>query len=272
MRDLFCLRFVVLLAGVSLLWGCAWDGSRMPGRGQSMQAAADPTQLQMGQKRVAEQGGPLDKSWTERTVSDEELRQVGEQYSGLNSTVCQQILARLNTKAYYYISDDIRKGRPLKVPNDFRAYLDWTPLPKTLNGVTGASGLILIVKDIPFLGWYEKGSLVGDSQICIGKKPELTQAGSYRVEEKDARHVSRSYPNSFGEPAQMPWALRIYGTVWIHAGDVTRGYCSPGCIVLPLEPAEQLFDWADVKTPVLIVESLAALDGSLKQYSRTLAP
>jgi lipoprotein-anchoring transpeptidase ErfK/SrfK len=68
----------------------------------------------------------------------------------------------------------------------------------------------------------------------------------------------------------MPWALRIYGTVWIHAGDVTRGYCSPGCIVLPLETAEQLFDWADMGTAVLIVESLATLNSSLKQYSMAL--
>jgi hypothetical protein len=272
MRESFRSRCAMLLVSISLLWGCAWDDSRTPGRGQRIRAAADASPLQSGQRGVTDQGRLLDTGWKERTISDEELRGISEKYPELNTTVSQQILARLNTKAYYYISDDIRKGRPLKVPNDFRAYRDWTPLPRNLGEVAGIPRLILIVKDIPFLGWYEKGTLVGDSQVCIGKKPELTRAGSYRVVEKDARHVSRSYPNSFGEPALMPWALRVYNGVWIHAGDVTRGYCSPGCIVLPLEPAEQLYDWADMGTAVLVVESLVALDGSIKQYSRTLSP
>jgi hypothetical protein len=193
---------------------------------------------------------------------------MSEKYSELNTTACQQILARLNSKAYYYISDDMRNGRPLKVPNDFRAYQGWTPLPRNLGDAVDASKLILIVKGIPFLGWYEKGILAGDSQVCIGKKPEMTRAGIYRVEEKDARHISRSYPNSFGEPALMPWALRVYNGVWIHAGDVTRGYCSPGCIVLPLEPAEQLFDWADSWTTVVIVESLSDLKRTLQNHFR----
>jgi len=268
MRNGFCLRFATLLVALSLLSGCALDDSRTPGRGQSIRAAADASQLQSGQGGVTDQGGPLDTGWTERKFTYEEMGDISEKYPELNSTVCLQILARLNTKAYYYISEDMRHGRPLKVPNSFRAYRDWTPLPRNLEGAAGASKLILIVKNIPFLGWYENGALAGDSQVCIGKKPELTKAGTYRVEEKDARHVSRSYPNSFGEPAQMPWALRIYGTVWIHAGDVTRGYCSPGCIVLPLEPAEQLFDWADMGTAIVILESLADLDRTPKNHSR----
>jgi len=263
-----CIRFATLLIALSLFWGCALDDSRTPGRSQTLPALADPSQLQTGPQRVADQGGPLDTGWTERKFTYEEMGDISEKYPELNSTVCLKILARLNTKAYYYISDDMRNGRPLKVPNDFRAYQGWTPLPRNLGEAVGASKLVLIVKNIPFLGWYENGTLVGDSQVCIGKKPELTRAGTYGVEEKDARHVSRSYPNSFGEPALMPWALRVYNGVWIHAGDVTRGYCSPGCIVLPLEPAEQLFDWADSQTTVMILESLVDLKRTLQNYSR----
>jgi len=40
--------------------------------------------------------------------------------------------------------------------------------------------MILIVKDIPFLGWYEQGRLVGDTHICIGKKSNWTRAGNSR--------------------------------------------------------------------------------------------
>ena len=65
--------------------------------------------------------------------------------------------------------------------------------------------------------------------------------GVYKVEEKDPDHVSRSYSNSFGEPAWMPWAMRIYDHVWIHAGDVTGPKCSHGCIILPVDPAQEVY-------------------------------
>ncbi len=61
----------------------------------------------------------------------------------------------------------------------------------------------------------------------------------------------------------MPWALRIYGTVWIHAGDIASGHCSHGCVNLPIFSAMKLFDWATTGTPVLIVESLGALPAVL---------
>jgi len=124
---------------------------------------------------------------------------------------------------------------------------------------------ILIVKDLPHLGWYERGRLVGDTYVCVGKVDDTTREGLYTVKEKDLHHVSRSYPNAFGEPAPMPWALRIYGTVWIHAGDIMSGHCSHGCINLPIFPAMKLFDWATPGTPVLIVDSLGSASSVLAQ-------
>jgi len=61
--------------------------------------------------------------------------------------------------------------------------------------------------------------------------------------------------------------LRIYGRVWIHCGDVTGGYCSHGCINLPLDAAVQLFKWADQRTLVLIVDSLDDLKQALGETS-----
>jgi hypothetical protein len=58
----------------------------------------------------------------------------------------------------------------------------------------------------------------------------------------------------------MPYALHVYGHVWIHAGDVVDGYCSHGCINVPLRQAQELFEWAERGTLVLIVQSLKDLD------------
>lgn len=209
--------------------------------------------------------------WTERRITDEELWRVSEQDPDLSPSLCRQILARLNIKAHYIISDDIQNGRPLKVPHDFSAYKDWTPLPVFISGLAGISRSILVVKEIYFLGWYERGRLKGDTQICIGVDGQPTVAGIYKVMEKDANHISRSYTNSFGNPAWMPWAMRIYEAVWIHAGDITSARCSHGCVTLPLKPAEEVFQWAPQGTPVLVLESLTDLDKVLKGRIEPLA-
>ncbi len=52
----------------------------------------------------------------------------------------------------------------------------------------------------------------------------------------------------------MPFSLRIYEAVWIHAGNVFAAHCSHGCVILPIEKAEALFRWAEPGTPVLILE------------------
>jgi hypothetical protein len=175
------------------------------------------------------------------------------------------ILARINVRASYHIYQDIQDGSPLKVPYDFTAYKDWSPLPRNVTGFESFQKSILIVKDIPFLGWYEGGRLMGDSVVCIGKEAPWTKVGLFRVKEKDIDHVSRSYPNIIGEPAPMPYGLRIYDRVWIHGGDIPRGNCSHGCINLPLRVAEDLFHWADYNTVVMILNNLDDLDRLLRR-------
>jgi hypothetical protein len=192
-----------------------------------------------------------------RVVTTEELLSIHRKEPNLTPSACKEILARLNTKAPYHISDDIREGRPLKVPNDFRAYRDWTPLPKEISELARVPKAILIVMEqYPFMGWYERGMLVADTYACIGKAGEETEAGVYRVKDKDPDKVSLSYKNPYGQPAMMPWALKIYGNVWIHAGDVTDAYCSHGCIILPPDPAQDVYHWSDMGTLVLVVESV----------------
>ncbi len=203
--------------------------------------------------------------WKRRVITQKELERVSQSDPELSPSASLRLLARLNARDFDYIAQDIREGKPIKVPNDFKALKKWTPLQKYLADVADLPKFILIVKDMPFIGWYERGRLVGDSYICIGKVEGTTGEGLYTVKDKDIKHVSRSYPNAWGVPAPMPWALRIYETVWIHAGDIVGGYCSHGCVNLPIFPAEKLFTWASLGTPVLVVNSLETVPTVLAQ-------
>lgn len=185
--------------------------------------------------------------------------------SKLTLYALQEILARINRKARLYIVDDIKKKRPLKVPVDFAAYRTWSPLPKILPGGAEVPRLILVVKDIPFTGWYENGRMRGDSLTCIGKQWKWTESGLYKVLDKSPDKYSNLYQNAYGEPAWMPLALKIYGAVWLHAGDVVGPYCSHGCINLPPESAEKLYNWATIGTPVVITDSLKTMNRDLSR-------
>jgi hypothetical protein len=218
-----------------------------------------------------EKPGP-EAGWSERKITLADLNRITSQSPELDRRTLLEILARLNIRDRDYIEEDIKKGRKLKVPKDFRYYKNWTPLPRTINEVSHIPKFVLVVKSIYFAGWYEKGKLVEDSYICIGKKGEWTKAGLYKILKKDEDHVSASYRNAYGQPALMPWALRIYGHVWIHAGDIEGPNCSHGCINLPLAPAARLFSWADAGATVLVLESMRDLDKSLPRKPVKSAP
>jgi hypothetical protein len=209
--------------------------------------------------------GSKDPRLTFRVVTEKELLRKRDKDRDMTLGRTWEILARLNHKAVHYITRDIKDGSPLYVPNDFSAYKAWTPVPLQLEELGSVPKFILLVKEIPFLAWYQDGQLVGDSVVCVGKTASPTHAGLYQVRNKDIDHISRSYKNAYGMPAPMPYALRVYGHVWIHAGDIASGYCSHGCINLPLRVAEELYAWTDVGTVVLIAETLADLDRYLER-------
>ncbi len=225
----------------------------------------------LGEERFPGESPPPESTncaWTVRVVTEDELWRASDRDPELSPVICREILARLNARAHYYISEDIREGRPMKVPDDFTAFRNWTPLPRLLPEFAQMQMVILVVKNIPFLGWYINGELAGDTMVCIGKSDQPTETGWYNILEKDADHISRSYSNSFGNPAWMPWALRLYEAVWIHAGDITGEFCSHGCVTLPLKPAEELFNQAGCGTPVLIVDSLQELESGPTTHAK----
>lgn len=198
-----------------------------------------------------------------RAITEKELRSLEQKDPELHFNRCIEILSRLNGKDREYIRSDIKRKRALTVPKDFVAYKNWSPLPTNIASTNHLPRFILIVKDICFLGWYERGKLAGDTYVCIGKMNTWTKRGFYRINDKDPQHMS-TYPNAYGAPSLMPFALHIYDRVWIHAGDVTGRNCSHGCINVPLFTADKLYDWARVGTPVLITESLKNLARDVK--------
>lgn len=181
----------------------------------------------------------------------------------MNVSRCVEILARLNGEDPIYIRRAIKLHKPLIVPKDFSSYIDWSPLPRDIPEVCGFPRFILVVKNIPYLGWYENGRLVDATYVCVGKKNTWTKAGFYRVDRKDPVHWS-TYPDAYGDPAVMPDALHIYARVWIHLGDVVGPYCSHGCINVPTGYSGKLWDWATLGTPVLVARSLKDLHRDLR--------
>lgn len=199
----------------------------------------------------------------QRAVSEKELQKIEAKDPDLHVRRSIEILSRLNKKDREYIQADMKNKRPLSVPKDFSAYRDWSPLPDALSGLDKIPKCILVVKDIPFLGWYAHGKRVGDTYICIGKMKHWTKRGIYRIDEKDPHHMS-DYPNAYGAPSLMPFAMRIYERVWIHAGDIIGPRCSHGCINVPLSCADKLYSWADIGTLVIVTESLEDLGRDMR--------
>lgn len=264
------LRLILVLVLMGSLSGCGVKYVQLPeeyyGRPEEHPSTRPQQEKASGKKFSQDTGYKI------RPISEQELSRIAETHPDLTYDVLIEILARLNRQARYYVRDNIRDGTPIRVPNNFLDYRNWTPLPRSIPGGSGIPKLILVSKDTFFLGWYERGKLAADTQICIGQKPEWTEAGIYKVLEKDPDHYSRSYTNALGGPAWMPSALRVYGTVWIHGGDVAGGYCSHGCITVPLSTAKVLFEWTPTGTPVIVLDSLSDLDGAISSLSARSAP
>jgi lipoprotein-anchoring transpeptidase ErfK/SrfK len=227
------------------------------------QPAPTASQPPQGQPSTTSSKAKKDVSIVRRTITEKELRKLQDKDPDLDFYQCLAILSRLNKKDKEYIRADMKNKKPLKVPRDFSAYKEWSPLPRTITGIGKIPKFVLIVKDIPFLGWYSNGKLVNDTYVCVGKMRTWTKRGMYRVKEKDLNHMS-DYPNAYGEPSSMPLAMKIYERVWIHAGDVIGPNCSHGCINVPLSHADKLYTWTDIGTVVMITESLKDLGSDMK--------
>ncbi len=277
-RKLYSAHFIGLAIFLFLLSGCAVRQAEFQQGEDFPVSEAPPAQPVEAppRPRSSSPPRPVKKAQKEysplvrRAVSEKELRGLEKKDSELHFQRCLEILSRINGKDSEYIRDDIKHKRPLSVPRDFSQYKAWSPLPLALAGVDHLPKFILIVKDICFLGWYERGIMSGDTYVCVGKMNTWTKRGVYRIQGKDIDHMS-TYPNAYGKPSLMPFALHIYDRVWIHAGDVIGRNCSHGCINVPLYSAEKLYSWTEIGTPVLVTESLRDLEKDMQTSFRQKA-
>lgn len=98
------------------------------------------------------------------------------------------------------------------------------------------------------LSVFRGGHEIGSAVILYGTPDKPTPTGSFKILEKNASYYSHSYD------AAMPFMLRLTDDgVAIHGSTVSVGHATHGCIGVPLEFAQHLFNAAGNGDVVTIV-------------------
>ena len=96
---------------------------------------------------------------------------------------------------------------------------------------------------------YAGGNKVLQAPVSTGQKDYETPAGIYSVIEKNREHYSNLY-----DDAAMPFMQRLtWSGIALHAGALPGYPASHGCIRMPYEFAEQLFDLSKMGMRVVVV-------------------
>jgi hypothetical protein len=120
----------------------------------------------------------------------------------------------------------------------------------------GGPLLAVVALDAQRITVYDhNGRMIQQSPVSTGTPGYETPAGIFSVVQKKADHNSNLY-----EDGNMPFMQRITWTgIALHAGVLPGRPASHGCIRLPIEFAERLFDLTDVGMRVIIVRNDIAL-------------
>ena len=103
-----------------------------------------------------------------------------------------------------------------------------------------AAGPILIIVSIPdqLVHVYRNGVRVAASTCSTGKPGHRTPTGVFQILQKDKHHRSSTYSN-----APMPNMNRLtWSGIALHAGNLPGYPASHGCVRLPMQFSELLFD------------------------------
>lgn len=112
-----------------------------------------------------------------------------------------------------------------------------------------ADGPLRIVVDIAAqrLYAYRGGIEIGRSSIIWGSDEKPTPTGLFPILEKRRDHISNLYD------AEMPFMMRLtWDGIALHGAEVDAEYATHGCVGLPDEFAELLFEEARVGDKVLV--------------------
>lgn len=104
---------------------------------------------------------------------------------------------------------------------------------------------------------YRGGYEIGRTVILYGHDDTPTPTGSFTITEKNRDHISNLYF------VPMPFMMRLTNDgIAIHGSLVEEGYASRGCIGIPDDFAELLFNEAEIGTRVLITRGSPIVDGN----------
>lgn len=112
------------------------------------------------------------------------------------------------------------------------------------------TGAVAVVVSLPeqLCHVYRNGVRIGVSTTSSGKPGHETPTGVFTVLQKDKHHHSSIYNN-----ASMPDTMRLtWGGVALHAGGLPGYPSSHGCVHLPLEFSDKLFEITHLGTPVIV--------------------
>lgn len=142
------------------------------------------------------------------------------------------------------------------------------------DGVAGSPRIIISLSEQK-ARFFKGGKLVGETEVSTGREGYGTQPGSYSIVQKSPNHRSSiygSYVDYSGNTvvgnvnsrtdyqpsgtryvgASMPYFLRFYGGVGMHAGYLPGYPASHGCVRLPYEAARIFYENAPYGTPVRV--------------------
>ncbi len=122
----------------------------------------------------------------------------------------------------------------------------WTPQ-------MAPSGPVLVVVSLPAQrAWvYRNGVRIGTSTVSTGRKGHETPVGVYTILQKAREHYSNLY-----DSAPMPFMQRLtWDGVALHAGHLPGYPASHGCIRLPPDFAERLFEVTGMQTTVVVTDA-----------------
>lgn len=125
-------------------------------------------------------------------------------------------------------------------------------LPEWLESAENLPKFILIDLDKQCLGLYEYGNLV--DQFPVSSGDHGTPARKFVILSKELNHYSTEY-----NMAWMPFALRLFGNYYLHAGILPGYAASHGCVRMIYENAVIVYNWADVGTPGEVVKGTGKL-------------
>ncbi len=120
------------------------------------------------------------------------------------------------------------------------------------EGVPETGKLIMTVDlEARVISVFRDGYEIGAAVAMLGTVEHPTPIGVFPILTKERHNVSEKYGN-----APMPWTLRLtWDGIAIHGGsEVENGYASHGCIAVPDEFADRLYDIAKKGDIVVITD------------------